>query len=1059
MNTIVRWFIESRVAANLLMLFVALGGALALSGMRQEIFPRITVQRVSVTVAWPGATPEEAEEGICLKVEEVIDGLEGIRRVTSAASAGVGAVIAECAMTADERIVLDDVKTRVHAISTFPREAEKPVVTLVEAPNMVLSVVVSGETDALTLERLGRQVRDEIAGLPEVSRVEIANANDYEVSIEVSEDALRRYGVSFDDVVAAVRQGSINLGTGTIETRGGEILLRTDTQAYVGEEFEDLLLLRGADGTRIRLGDVAQVVDGLAEEDQWSTFDGRPALTVTVFRTGEQSAPDVARAVSTYLEAKRAELPPGVELTVWKDWSDLLRQRLDLLLGSGKWGLVLIFGVLALFLQVRLALWVALGIPIALLGAVWLLPLADVSINMVSLFGFILVLGILVDDGIVVGENIVHHLRSGSGGAEAARRGVREVMRPVILAVVTTVAAFIPMLTIPGMIGQFTRPIPVVVVCALAFSLVESLLILPRHLSHARRPGRGEPRRLPARIAGWAPELVSRVLDRLVDRLYRPALDAALRWRYLTLASDLALLILVAGLLGARHIRFSFFPPIAGDQVVATVTMPEGTPVEATRQAVERIQRGVETVRASLEGELAVPVVRHVLVSVGTQPQAAEANWAHGGGAPRGAHLGEVFIELFPPETRGRLPAETVLRELRRAVGPVPGAEEVSYAVSISGMGPPIHVELRSEELDHLRAAARRLEERLAGFEGTFDVSSDLRTGQRELRLLVRPEAEALGITQAELARQVRQGFYGDEAQRIQRGPDDVRVMVRYPRAERRSLADVENMRLRVAGGGEVPFSTVATLVEGRTPATIRRARGCRKASVTADVDLAVANTNEIVADLKATVLPDLLREFPSVRYSFEGEQREQAETMGGLTAGFVFAALLIYTLLALAFGSFLQPVIVLVAVPFGALGAILGHWALGQDLTFLSFIGLLAMAGVVVNDSMILVDFVNRARAQGTSALAAVLAAGPRRFRAIFLTSLTTFAGLTPLLAETSVQAQFLIPMAISLAFGVLFSTLVTLVLVPALYLVLEDGVRFVGRGGEGAEPGPSPC
>jgi len=1047
MKGLVNWFIDNPVAANLLMLFVIAGGVLTLVDLKQEVFPDAAPDLITVTVIHPGATPEEIEEGICLKIEEQVEGLEGVKRITSMAAESVGQVSLELFQGEDKAEVLDDVKTRVDSISTFPADAEKPVIVAIEMINTVMNLHVSGDTDPVTLQKIAQEVRDELAATPSLSRVEITNDVPHEIAIEVSEDALRRYGMTFDDVSAAVRRSSLNVAGGTVKTRDGEFLLRANTQAYVGREFEDILLLRAADGTRVRLGDVATVVDGFEDVDHYSTLDGKPSLTVTVYRIGEQSTPVVARVVREYVEKKKLGLPEGIALTIGKDWSDLLRQRRELLLKSGKWGLILIFAILALFLRFRLAAWVAVGLPTALLGAIWMLPGTDVTINMMSLFGFIVVLGILVDDAIVVAENIYHHSREGKPGNVAAKVGTHEVMKPVILAVLTTIAAFVPMLTLPGFMGKFARVIPIVVICALTFSLIESLLILPHHLSRLK-PANEERR-------GWGPfrywtaftGLFASGMEWVARRVYRPSLLVALRWRYLALSLGIALIILTVGVFRGGLIKFVFFPPIEGDQLIVSVTMPEGTPAHRTEAVLSRITRGISFLREKYGDDEPSRIFRSVHTTLGSQPQAGEQIENLGKASNASANRAEVFVLLHTPEHRGGVKAEDLMRDLRREVGEVPGVRDIKYEVAINRSGLPISIQLRSDDLALLRRAADRAKEEIGKFEGVFDVSDDMVPGKEEFRLFVTPEAEALGITQAELARQVRQGFYGDEAQRIQRGRDDIKVMVRYPKDERRSLADLENMRIRRPGGGEVPFSSVARVEAGRSPAVIHRADGARTVNVSADVDIAVANPNEIVAELKAGILAGIPHEFPGVTWRLEGEQREQAETLGGLFKGSIIAALLIYTLLSLAFGSFLQPVIVLTAVPFGMVGAVIGHIILGLDLTMLSSIGLLAMAGVVVNDSMILVDFVNRGRREGMSTWDSIVLAGPRRFRPILLTSMTTFAGLTPLLLETSVQAQFLIPMAVSLAFGVMFSTLIILVLVPVFYLVLDDIARVFGN------------
>ena len=973
MKSLIAWFVDNRVAANLLMIMLIVGGVLTAIDVKQEVFPDAAPDAVSVSVIYPGATPEEVEEGICIKIEEAIDGIEGIKKITSTASEDFGSVMAELHYDADKQAVLDDVKSRVDAISTFPADAEKPVTVDVEMNNVVMNVVLSGDVDPMTLKRTAQRIRDEMAALPEISRVEVTNAPDYEISIEVSEDQLRRYGLSFDAVTAAVRAYSLNLAGGTIKSSGGEILLRSDSQAYVGREFEEILLLRSAEGTRVILGDVAEVRDGFEDVDQWSLLDGKPSLTITAFRVGEQSTPVVAKEILDYVEARQATLPAGVLLTIQKDWSDLLRQRLDLLLKNGRSGLILIFVILTLFLRLRLAFWVALGIPAALLGAVWLLPASDTSINMLSLFGFIVVLGILVDDAIVVAENIHYHNRRGLAGAEAAKKGTFEVMKPVILAVLTTVAAFVPMLTLPGQMGKFAQVIPIVVICALLFSLVESLLILPKHLSHGKAES-GEPARHRSafvRTVRAATGCFGKGLEWFVEHVYRPLLEVGLRWRYATFAAGVALVILTAGIFMAGMVKFSFFPPIEGDEIMAHVMMPPGTPVERTAEAVDRIDRAVETLRKRYEKERPGTIIKHVLKSVGSQPLVAVSNHQGNVAAPTGPHLGEVFIELFPPHVRQGVTAEDLMRDLREEVGVIPGIRELTFKAEINQAADPIAVRFRGGDLVELRVAADRLKDRLGELPGVFDITDDLVPGKREIVLSVTPRGEALGITQGELARQVRQAFYGDEAQRIQRGKDDIKVMIRYPKADRRTVAALEDMRIRLADGAEVPFATVARAEWDRGPASIHRAEGSRAVTVTADVDLAVANANEIVDKLRDSVLPELLTEHPRLSYDLVGEQEQQAETMGGLFQGAILAMLLIFTLLALAFNSFIQPVIVILAIPFGMVGAVLGHLLLGHDLTMLSTIGLLAMAGVVVNDSMIMIDFVNRYRQEkGRSAL-----------------------------------------------------------------------------------------
>jgi multidrug efflux pump subunit AcrB len=1047
MNRLISWFAENGVAANLIMFTIVAGGLLTVGTIRKEVFPEVDANLIAVSVPYPGAAPEEVEEGIAVPIEEAIQGVEGIRKLTSSSAEGVGTVTVEVETGYDLRVVLDEVKNRVDALDTLPVEAEKPVIREVLIRRQVLTVAVSGEADEPTLKRLGERVRDDIAALPGITQVELVATRPYEISIEVSEDALRRYGMQFDDVARAVRQSSLDLPGGSLRTDAGEILLRAKGRAYRGPEFEDLVLLSRPDGTVLRLGDVARVVDGFAETDERARFDGAPAALVQVFRVGGQSALDIAAAVKAYVAEAERRMPDGIRLTVWQDDTRVLLSRLDLLTRNGLAGFLLVILVLMLFLRASLAFWVSLGIPVSFLGALWLMPTFDVSINLLSLFAFIVVLGIVVDDAIVVGESVYTEQQRVGRGRTSAVLGTSRVAVPVVFGVLTTVAAFAPMLMVESTMGRIMRVIPLIVIPTLIFSLVESLCVLPSHLSmhgggRANANGRGVPalwRRVQRPVAAG--------LEWWTANVYRPSLETALRWRALTLASGLALLILMAGLIGGGWLRFTFFPPVEADNVAVMLTMPQGTPVETTAAAVRHLETTALAIKEDVERDNGV-VFRHVLSSVGTQPYRAQQSQGPGGSNQRfaGSHFGEVNVELAPAETRSI--GSTELANLwRDRSGAIADAVEVTFTSSLFSSGEAINVELHGSDLSQLRVAAERLKMSLAAYPGIFDIADSFRAGKRELTLAIRPEAQALGLTLQDLGRQVRQGYYGEEAQRIQRGRDEVKVMVRYPADERRSLGDLEHIRIRTPQGGGVPFGQVASASHGRGYDAIRRTDRRRAVNVTADVDVARGNANEIIAELQATVLPQLIADFPGVRYSFEGEQQQQRETLDGLGRAFLFALIAIYALLAIPLRSYAQPILIMLAIPFGLVGSIGGHLLLGMDLTVLSMFGMVAMAGVAVNSSLVLVDFANRRRAEGVPLFDAVAEAGTARFRAILLTSLTTFAGLTPLMLEKSLQAQFLIPMAVSLSFGVLFSTFVTLVLVPAGYTVLEDTKTWLAR------------
>ncbi len=1037
----IAWFARNGVAANLLMLVITVAGLLTIASIKKEVFPEFSSDTVSISVLYRGAAPEEVEEGVCVRIEEAIQGIDGIKRIRSTASEGSGTVVVELLPRTDARKALDDIKARVDAIDTFPEETEKPVVQEVIIKSQVINVAVSGETDEGTLKRLGEQVRDEILNLPGITQAELVVARPYEISIEVSENALRRYGLTFDEVARAVRRGSLDLPGGSIKTEGGEFLLRVKGQAYRAPEFEKIALRTRPDGSRLLLGEVARVVDGFAETDQSARFNDEPAVAVQVFRVGDQNALKISDKVKAYVREAQARMPVGIKLTAYQDYSEYLRSRMDLLTRNARIGFVLVFLVLALFLRFRLAFWVSIGIPISFLGTLWLMPSLDISINMLSLFAFLIVLGIVVDDAIVVGENIHTHLQRGKPGLQAAIDGCREVAVPVIFSVLTTVAAFAPLAAVAGNTGKILRAIPLIVIPTLLFSLIESMWALPNHLSHLHAT-RDKIRR------GFHPFIrlqtaFSRGLEMFIHRLYRPALDWCLRWRYLTLSIGVVNLLLCVGLIKSHWLKFQFFPPVEGDDIAAFVTLPEGTPPDVTRAAVKHIEDAAMKLRQELESspDAHGTIFREVLASVGDQPfrAAISKNGGKSGIDFARPNVGEVHIQLTPSEDRA-ITANEIVKRWRELAGRVPDAVEEVFTSALFSSGNAIDVQLTGPNVDQLRAAAEELKGVLSRYPGVIDIADSYRAGKQEIKLSIKPSAEALGLTLEDLARQVRQAFYGEEAQRIQRGRDEIKVMVRYPADQRRSLGDLENMRVRLPDGSEVPFSAVAEAKFGRGYANIYRVDRQRAVDVTADVDLSKGNSNEILTDLQATALPKLLAKYPRLRYAFEGERREQNETMGGLVRGFVLALFLIYALIAIPLKSYVHPFVVMSAIPFGFVGAVLGHLVMGLYLTVLSMFGLVALAGVAVNDSLVLVDFINRARRDGVPIWEAVRDAGVSRFRPILLTSLTTFAGLTPLILEKSVQAQFLIPMAVSLGFGVLYCTFTTLILVPVQYLVLDD-------------------
>ena len=1044
MKTLINWFARNSVAANLLMVFIVVAGYTSIDRLVLEFFPDIRPNAVTVGVPYLGAAPEEVEEAVCRRIEEALQDLEGVKKLSSIAAEGFGTVVIELDNDTDARVALDQIKARVDAIATFPEETEKPLVQEITVSWQVLTVAVYGDVDEHTLRRVSEEVRDDLSELPDVTQVKLGAIRPYEISIEVSENDLRRYGLTFDEVVQAVRRGSLDLPGGAVRTADGEVLLRTTGQAYLDRDFEQLPLRTRADGTRLLVGDVARVKDGFEDSDLFSRFNGKPTTLITVQRVGKQNALEIADQVKAYINERSSTLPTGITVTTWQDETLLLRDRLRLLVDNGWLGLVLVFVVLATFVRLRLACWVSVGIAVSFMGALALLPAFDVSINMISLFAFVMVLGIVVDDAIVVGENIYRHHEMGKEGLDAAIGGAQEVAIPVTFSILTTIAAFLPLLMVDASIGQVMRVVPLVAIACLLFSLVESMLILPSHLSHLKhQSSESSGNRV---IGAWRSfqDAVSSRLRRFVERIYQPILRRCLEWRYLTLAGALSLLIVTFAAVGSGWISFTFFPALEADNAVVQLTMPQGTPARETGEVIARLEVAARELERELEDEGHEGVFQHLLTTVGAQPFTERQSRSAGSdaalsGATR-SNIGEINIELMPSENR-TIRAGDIVNRWRQIAGEFPDASELVFQSELISFGDPINVQLQSRDLDQLEAASSHVRELLADYPGVFDIRDSLQAGKQEIQLQMDQRGEALGLDLANLGRQVRNAFYGAEAQRIQRGRDEVRVMVRYPEAERRSLESLEQMRIRTPGGAEVPFATAARAEMGQGYDTIERVDRQRTATVTADLDTATsgATATQIAADLNRT-LPDALVNFPRVSFSLEGEQNEQREALGGLAQGFALSVILIYALLAIPFRSYLQPAIVMSAIPFGMIGAIWGHAALGMDLTVMSGFDVVALTGVVVNDSLVMVDFINRRVRSGLPVEQALIDAGAARFRPILMTSLTTFAGLTPLLLEKSIQAQFLVPMAVSLAFGVLFATVITLILVPVLFRALED-------------------
>jgi multidrug efflux pump subunit AcrB len=1043
MTRIIAWFVNNPVAANLLMAVLVVGGLISLSQLRQEEFPKIDLGFVRVQVPYLGAAPEEVESGVCIRIEEALEGVQNIFRMTSNSLEGSCTVNLELESGADDIEALNDIKGRVDAISTFPVETERPVVSLLTSRNEGLEIAISGNADERSLKNIALQMREEIAAMEGISTVEIAYVRADEIAIEVSEQTLRRYGLTLDQVANAVRRSSLDLPGGTIRTGGGEILVRTKGQAYRGTEFEDIVVVSRGDGTTITLGEIATIRDGFEEGDLSVRFDGQPAAMVIVYQVGNEDIIDIRDKVRTYIDGAQQRMPDGITLTIWQDESEQIEARVSVLLGTASGGLALVLLLLSLPLHFRLAMWVAAGIPIAMLGTLALFAPFGLTINTMSIVGFILVLGVVVDDAIVVGERVYAHERQAENQISAAIEGTAEVAVPVIFGVLTTMAAFIPVLFAPGRIGQFFSVIGYVVVICLVFSIIESQLILPAHLAHRRIAPRS--RRSNPFIERWLDfqEQLSERIENFAEQRYGNALTKVLEWRYLALAAGVGVLTLALALIVSGRIAVQFFPNISGDQVVARLTMPEGIPVESTMAAARQIESASEILSEELNRTRPdqPPVIQHVLTTIGLRL----ANGGPGGGLSSSLaapvnHQADIGLSLLPAAERGELSSDEIANRWRELTGPIPDSVELTFSASQLTVGDAISIQIRGRNVNDLAAAAADIRAELARFDGVTDISDSFRPGKQEVRLSLRPEAQNLGLTLNDLARQTRQAFYGEEAQRVQRGTEDVRVMVRYPESERRSIGDLEDMRIRTQTGTEVPFAAAAEFALGQGYSTITRINRQRVVTVRADVDRNVTTPEAVLGSLAAGSLPEIIAGYRGVSFALTGEREEREESFGGLTRLFPIALLIMFAILAIPLRSYLQPIIIMSVIPFGAIGAVVGHLLMGKGLSIASITGMIALSGVVMNSSLILVDYINRLRRQGFPVQVAVQRAGITRFRPILLTSVTTFAGLTPLMLTDTPGTAFIVPIAISLAWGVVFATVITLFLVPSLFLILEE-------------------
>ncbi|GLP95555.1 efflux RND transporter permease subunit [Paraferrimonas sedimenticola] len=1022
---IIAWFARNSVAANLLMIILLVGGLFGALTINKEVFPSFELNLVQVNVAYPGAAPQEIEEGINIKIEEQIKDIDGIKKMTSVAREGVGQVTVEVENEYSPKEVLDEMKLRIDAISTFPENIERPRIFRIKPKSNVLWMSVYGDLTRTEMKELGKQIRDEVTNLPGITNTDFWGARPYEIAIEVSEDRLREYGLSFEQVAQAVRASSLDLPGGSIKAQAGDILLRTKGQKYYGDDFAQVVVKTRPDGSRIMLPEVATIRDDFEEGLAYTRFNGEPAVTVQINSVDDQSALAISQTIKRYIEERRDTLPAGAELDIWLDLTHYLSGRLNMMLSNMAGGAILVFVVLALFLNVKLAFWVIVGLPVCFLGAVLIMPMSfmGLSINLLSLFGFILVLGIVVDDAIVIGESAYTAIEREGHSVDSVVRGTKRVAVPAIFGVLTTIAAFAPMVMVSGPMGSIWQSIGFVVILCLMFSIVESKLILPAHLSHMKL---AKPK--PFEEYNWFTQrkiMFNQAFNRFVQEKYRPFVSWCLNNRYTVLSSFIAVLILSVALVASGKVRWVFFPDIPQDFLQVRIEMDEGVSEQTTFNALRQVEDALYRMNDQMGQELPTEPVKHTFVNMSSRTSAF------------------MFVELYKMEDLG-VTGTQIANAWRDQLPELAGAKKVDIQSSGNQGGGAISFRLVSSDLEQLARAADELKRELRDYTGVFDISDNYSSGSDEIRLKILPQGEALGISLSDLAQQVRYAFYGFEAQRILRNKEEVKVMVRYPLEQRRTIGHLENMRIRTPQGQMVPFSYIAEIEQSESFSSITRVDGKRAITISANADKAVVEPSKVTKDILERVIPAMQERYPDVTSELDGSSADEATAMVALIQGAFFALFTIYALMAIPLKSYSQPLIIMSVIPFGIIGAVIGHLVRGLDVSILSLMGIVALAGVVVNDSLILVDFVNKARKQGMAIVDAAINAGCERFRAIILTSLTTFFGLVPIMFETSLQAQVVIPMATSLAFGIVFSTVVTLILIPVLYIALDDLKRL---------------
>ena len=1037
MNSVLSRVYSHTVLATMVTVFFMLCGAVVGPRLVREGVPEITVDTVLIEMTFLGADPYEVEEGIARKIEEAIDGLEGVKRYTTVSIQNTCRTMVEITDGYPMAKALDNVRNAVDAISTFPPDAEKPVISEIVIRGEVIFVALWGDLTERIAKETAEQIKDELQAIPEISQVSISGVRDYEIAIELSEEKMRTWGLTFDQISRALSTGSVNLSGGTLRTKGEEIDIKAVGRKYTGEEFAKIVVLAKPTGEIITLDQIATIRDAFTEDAVVARFNGKPAVMIGVFKTDMEDAITVAKATREYVEQKANTLPDGVHLTAWNDFSTTIESQIDILVSNGLQGLALVILVMWLFLGTQLSLWVSVGIPVAVSGGLLAIYFTGGSLNIMSLLGLILVMGILVDDGIVISEAIYTRRALGEHGLAAAVHGIREVGVPILAGVTTTIVAFIPLFFIPSVVGKFVAIIPVVVIAALATDMFEALTCLPAHLSHLPDPHTPPklPRLLkPLMIGYYLRRKITAGLFGFIDKFYKPFVYLTLRHRYIALVCGVSFFIFtVVGVMGGGFVKFVLFPATDIPFLEASIEFPQGTPIDVTIAALAETEEALRAVEKDAVSEDMRPFIKHVYALMGQGSNVFEQR-------STGSHAGVIRVEITPSKERD-LEAREIVARWQQATGTIAGAVVQSFGTLEQGPpGAPIQIWINGSGIDELTAAAEEMKERLRSYGGLYQIEDDFREGNRELKLDVKPEARGLGITLDDLARQIYSGFYGEEAIRIQRGRDDIRVKVRYDRSERDTLADLEHVRIRTQSGGEVPFFSVADIDFGQSVASVTRVDGRRTIAVSAEVDEQRANAEEVLADIEDNFIPTFEREHPNVAWSFEGAKQDSNDAFGALAWGFLIAMFGIYLITATTFRSYVQPLVVMTCIPFGMIGAIYGHWLMGMPLSMFSVFGMVSLAGVAVNDCIVFAEAFNTKVSEGRGVMDALADAGGRRFRSIFLTTFTTTIGTAPLIFETDFAARGMIPMALSMSSGLIVACVMTLLLLPALFAITND-------------------